>query len=56
MQSMYKTSYNRPLNWLIHRGRCRWPLYAPAVRTGAGWRTEAVVYGTARGLGMARYA
>ena len=60
MQNMHKTTHDRPLtgvHWPIHRGWCRGSGTKGDLSTstggthgGAGWRTEAIIHVTTRGL------
>ena len=60
MQNMHKSTYDRPLtgvHWPIHRGWCRGSGTKGNLSTstgdthrGAGWRTEAIIHITTRGL------
>ena len=57
---MHKTTHDRPLtgvHWPIHRGRCRGSgtkgnlsTSTGSMHRGAGWRTEAIIHVTTRGL------
>ena len=60
MQIMHKSTHDRPLadvHWPIHRGRCRGSgtksdlsKSTGGTHRGAGWRTEAILHVTTRGL------
>ena len=60
MQNMHKSTHDRPLtgvHWPIHRGWCRGSgtkgdlsKSTGGTHRGAGWRTEAIIHITARGL------
>ena len=57
---MHKSTHDRPLtgvHWPIHRGWCRGSgtkgdlsTSTGGMRRGAGWRTEAIIHNTTRGL------
>ena len=60
MQNLHKSTHDRPLtgvHWPIHRGWCRGSRTKGDLSTstscthrGAGWRTEAIIHITTRGL------